>query len=132
LIFSRKQLPTPVLRQNFGFSILVRLRFSQSYADLLILTPIHRTFFPAEQIATHRLAKLSSEGTMALQHAISEHFGVQFGFDHEDLCTQAGRYRCSKCFHVGNGVNLKNMNANQPFGACEVCGEEAAWVKMPV
>lgn len=105
---------------------------SESYADLLVLTPIHRTFFPAEQITTHRVAKLSSEGTMALQHAMSELFGMQFGFDHEDVCTQAGRYRCSTCFHVGNGVNLKIMVADQPFGVCDGCGEEAAWVKMPV
>jgi hypothetical protein len=104
----------------------------ESYADLLVLTPIHRTFFPAEQIVTHRVVKLSSVGAMALQQAMSEHFGIQFGFDYEDVCTQAGRYRCSNCFHVGNGVALKNMNANEPFGECEGCGEEAAWVKMPV
>ena len=104
----------------------------ESYADLLALTPIHRTFFPTDKIATHRVAKLSSEGTMALQQTMSEHFGTQFGFDHEDKCTQAGRYRCSTCFHVGNSVSLKNMLANRPFGTCEGCGEEAAWVKMPV
>jgi hypothetical protein len=104
----------------------------ESYADLLVLTPIHRTFFSTAQIATHRLAKLSSVGMMALQQAMSDHFGIQFGFDHEDTCTQAGRYRCSNCFHVGNGVALKEMNANQPFGTCDGCGEEAAWVKMPV
>jgi hypothetical protein len=103
----------------------------ESYADLLVLTPIHRTFFPADQIATHRVAKLSSVGTMALQHAMSEHFGVQFGFDHEDVCTQAGRYRCSNCFHVGAGVAAKEMMTDRPFGKCDGCGEEAAWVKMP-
>jgi hypothetical protein len=104
----------------------------ESFADLLALTPIHRSFFPQDKIATHRVAKLSAEGTMSLQHAMSEHFGVKFGFDYEDMCTQAGRYRCSTCFHVGNGVILKNMPANQPFGTCDGCGEEAAWVKMPI
>jgi hypothetical protein len=104
----------------------------ESYADLLMLTPIHRTFFPPENIATHRLAKLSGVGTAALQQAMSEHFGIRFGFDHEDMCPQGGTYRCSTCFHVGNGVTLKTKVAGQPFGPCDGCGEEAAWVKMPM
>jgi hypothetical protein len=103
----------------------------ESYADLLVLTPIHRSFFPAERIPTRRMAKLSSAGTMALQQAMSEHFGIQFGFDHEDMCTQDGTYRCSTCFHVGNGVMLVRKVAGRPFGECEGCGDEAAWVKMP-
>jgi hypothetical protein len=103
----------------------------ESYADLLVLTPVHRTFFPTERIPTHRVAKLSNVGTMALQHDMSEHFGTQFGFDHEDECTQAGRYACSNCFHSGMGANAKNMAANQPFGPCDRCGEDAAWVKLP-
>lgn len=107
-------------------------RLPESFADLLVLTPIHRTFFPTEHIATHRLAKLSSAATAALQQALSGHFGEKFGFDHEDVCPQDGRYRCSNCFHVGNGVVLKNKAAGQPFGTCEGCGEEASWVKMPI
>jgi hypothetical protein len=103
----------------------------ESYVDLLMLTPIHRTFFPAEKIATHRVAKLSGVGTTALQQAMSEHFGIQFGFDCRDVCTQAGTYRCSTCFYVGNGVTLKNKVTGQPFGTCDGCGDEAAWVKIP-
>jgi hypothetical protein len=105
-------------------------RMPESYADLLMLTPIHRTFFREEDISAKRVVKLSSTGTIALQHALSEHFGMQFGFDHKDKCNQGGRYSCSTCFHDGNPVNTKEFPANQPFGACEVCGELAAWVKV--
>lgn len=107
-------------------------RLPESFADLLVLTPIHRSFFPSGQIESHRLVKLSSAATAGLQQALSGHFGIQFGFDYEDMCTQDGTYRCSTCFHIGNGVNLKRKAAGQPFGECEGCGDEAAWVKMPV
>jgi hypothetical protein len=113
------------------FYLPERENLPESYAALLVLTPIHRTFFSTERIPTHLVARLSATGMMALQHGMSEHFGVQFGFDHEDVCTQAGRYRCSNCFHVGNGVNTKAMVANQPFGTCDGCGADAAWSRCP-
>ena len=102
----------------------------ESYADLLVLTPIHRTFFPIEGIGTSVAVRLSSVGMMALQHALSENFGEQFGFDHADICRQAGQYSCSNCFHSGNAVQPKTKVANEPFGACETCGGDAAWIKL--
>jgi len=102
----------------------------ESFADLLVLTPIHRTFFRAEEIPVKRVARLSSVGTMALQHAMSDHFGTQFGFDQNDLCTQPVRYSCSNCFHAGSGVRTKTVSLNQRFGTCDGCGEAAAWIKL--
>jgi hypothetical protein len=106
--------------------------FPESYADLLVLTPIHRTFFADELIASQLVVRLSEVGQMALQHAMSDHFGTKFGFDQHDMCTQGGRYSCSNCFHSGNEVKVRTMAENRPFGTCEGCGEEAAWIKLPV
>lgn len=105
--------------------------FPESYADLLVPTPVHRTFFPTEGIGTSVTVRLSSVGMMALQHAMSENFGTQFGFDQKDVCRQSGLYSCSNCFHSGNTVRPKKMDADQPFGNCDMCGEDAAWIKLP-
>src|ERR1700745_1779821 len=64
----------------------------ESYASLLTQCPVHQTFFRTDRIAAKLVARLSSIGMMALQHTMSENFGVQFAFDHEYLCTQPGRY----------------------------------------
>lgn len=103
----------------------------ESYSDLLRLVPIHRTFFPVASIAGILLARLSSSATAALQHALSLHFGKQFGFDHEDICPQTGQYSCSNCFHSGMKLQTKMSEAGRPFGVCQGCDEDAAWVKMP-
>ena len=106
--------------------------FRESYADLLHVTPIHRTFFPENSIGGVLLVRLSSAGMNALQQTISVHFGIKFGFDHEDECPQSGYYSCSNCFHSGMQQQKKNFEAKKPFGPCAVCGENASWVKMPV
>ncbi len=102
----------------------------ESYADLLMLTPIHRSFFAPEKIGSHRLAKLSGAGTSALQLAMSDHFGMKFGFSEHDKCTQQGSYRCMSCFHLGNNTPLRAKRENQEFGTCEFCGDQASWVKI--
>ncbi len=103
----------------------------ESYADLLRLLPIHRTFFPVASMVGILLARLSSTGMDALQNALSCHFGNQFGFDHKDICPQNGQYSCSNCFHSGMKLQTKMFNAGRPFGECPACGEDAAWVKLP-
>lgn len=102
----------------------------ESYADLLKLVPIHRTFFPSENIGV-LLARLSSVGMDALQQALSAHFGTKFGFDHEDVCPQRGQYSCSNCFHSGMKLQTKIVEAGRPFGVCPACDDDAAWVKLP-
>jgi hypothetical protein len=104
---------------------------AESYADLLLLTPVHRSFFPTEAIGQVLVARLSSAGMMALQHTMSAHFGTKFGFDHEDVCTQTGRYSCSNCFHSGMATQTRTVQAQQPFSLCPACAEDAMWVKLP-
>jgi hypothetical protein len=104
---------------------------AESYADLLLLTPIHRSFFPIDNMETRVAVRLSSRGIAAVQHAMSKHFGTQFGFDFEDICPQEGPYACSNCFHKGTPTQPRNFAADRAFGVCERCGEDAAWVKLP-
>lgn len=104
---------------------------AESYADFLRLEPVHRSFFTAEILTSNLLARLSGTATDALQIAISDHFGKQFGSSEHDVCPQAGEYACSNCFHEGLAVKKKNFEAGVPFGPCEQCGEAGAWVKMP-
>jgi hypothetical protein len=104
---------------------------AESFADLHLLTPIHRSFFPDENIAQCLIARLSSAGMMALQNRMSEHLGTKFGFDHEDVCTQTGRYSCSNCFHSGMATQTRAVQAQQPYGTCPACGEDAKWIKLP-
>jgi hypothetical protein len=56
------------LRQNkipHSFYLPETTKLPESYADLLALTPIHRTFFPNDKIQTHRVVKLSQADTAA-------------------------------------------------------------------
>lgn len=103
----------------------------ESYADLLRLEPVHRSFFTPEVLKTNLAARLSSAGMAALQIALSEHFGRQFGFDHEDVCPQDAEYSCSNCFHLGLPVEKRVFVAKAAFGTCKYCGESAAWIKLP-
>lgn len=104
----------------------------EGYADLLKLTPVHRSFFDPLSISQKLAARLSSVGMMELQYTLSNHFGKQFGFDHEDVCPQDGLYSCSNCFHSGNSTSHVTFRAGSAFGPCPRCGESAAFVKMPV
>ena len=122
------------LRQNDipqAFYLPAKDGLRESYADLLRLVPIHRTFFPAENLGGLLLARLSSAGMAALQHTLSDHFGTKFGFDHEDDCPQTGQYSCSNCFHSGMKTQTKRFEAGKPFGPCPGCEDDAAWVKLP-
>jgi hypothetical protein len=103
----------------------------ECYADLLKITTVHRSFFDIEAMSHDLAARLSSVGTMALQHVLSAHFGKQFGFDCEDVCPQDGAYACSNCFHSGLHVEHHQFNAGRPFGECPLCGDRTAFVKMP-
>lgn len=104
----------------------------ESYADLLRMMPIHRTFFPAATLQGTLKARLSSVGTASLQTSLSRHFGMQFGFDHEDISPQSGRYSCSNCFHAGMSPQTRQVNGGVALGLCPGCGEDAAWIKLPV
>jgi hypothetical protein len=103
----------------------------ESFADLLKITAIHRSFLHDQDVKGQLIARLSSLGTMRLQHSLSEHLGQKFGFDCGDECPQDGAYRCSTCFHEGRTVSEHQHKKGSIFGACENCGEKAAFVKMP-
>jgi hypothetical protein len=103
----------------------------ESYADLLRLEPVHRTFFTEEMLQTHLLARLTGTAGDALQMALSDHFGTQFGFSQHDICPQTAVYACSNCFHEGLEVRRMEFIAGTEFGPCTLCGEAGAWVKMP-
>ncbi len=121
-----------ILRKNkipHCFFLPAKKDLAESYADLLRIEPVHRSFFVAAILQTNLAARLSAVGTGALLMALSDHFGQRFGFDHEDTCPQAGDYSCSNCFYAGLPVEKKTFPAAQAFGPCEKCGENAAWVK---
>jgi len=104
----------------------------ESYADVLRLVPIHRSFFPCASISGVLHARLSSQGTAALQSAMSDHFGMKFGYDHKDICPQGGRYSCSNCFHAGMKLQTRTFQEKRPFGACPGCEDDASWIKLPL
>lgn len=105
---------------------------AESYADLLRLEPIHRSFFEIQDMQVQLVARLSSTASDTLQMALSQHFGTQFGFDCNDTCPQTGEYSCSNCFHEGLKVEKITFYAQKSFGPCKLCNEAAAWVKMPI
>jgi len=102
----------------------------ESFADLLMTTSIHKSFLPTDDVGGKLLARLSPLGMAKLQMTLSIHFGMQFGYDHEDNCPTDGLYSCSACFHTGREVSRRQYAAGTPFGACLVCGDRAAFVKV--
>jgi hypothetical protein len=104
----------------------------ESYADLSQMLPLHRSFFDEETLQTNFVARLSAEGTAALQTSLSNFYGIKFGFSLEDACPQTGRFACSNCFHSGQAVPYsRNFTSGETFGECNLCGRSALWVKMP-
>ena len=103
----------------------------ESFADLLKMTYVHRSFLPDSEVKSRLVARLSSVGTSRLQQALSTHFGVSFGFDHMNVCPQDGLYSCSACFFQGRDVTKRRVIKGDLFGPCNVCGEHAEFVKLP-
>lgn len=104
----------------------------ESYADFQRITHFHRSFFQVSDLPGRRIVRLSSRGMSGLQHRLADHFGLQFGFDHEDVCPQDGLYSCSNCFHRGNDVVRMHFQRGIPFGPCGICGVGAAFIKLPI
>jgi hypothetical protein len=104
----------------------------EGYADLSQIVPLHRTFFSVDVLRNCLIARLSALGTAAIQTALSNFYGTQFGFSGRDKCAQTGRYACSACFYSGQPhPQVQNVNEGAIFGNCTVCGEGAIWVKLP-
>jgi hypothetical protein len=103
----------------------------ESFANLMLITPIHRDFIPNEGVAVNLVARLSSWGMSALQQHVSAHFGQKFGFDFKDICPQDGRYSCANCFFAGQPTKQIAFKSSAAFGKCEICGEDVAWIKLP-
>lgn len=108
-------------------------KLPESYADLSQIVPLHRTFFDRDVPTNNLLARLSSLGTGALEVALSNFYGRQFGFAPEDICPQDGLYSCSSCFYSGRAKqHVKKVRKENNFGVCDFCGDSAMWVKLPV
>jgi hypothetical protein len=103
---------------------------TESFADFLLATSIHRSFLDENSVKDQLVARLSSLGTMRLQMKLSGHFGTQFGYDFEDICPKDGWYSCSACFHAGQKTEKLHFGAGEPFGKCSICGEQAAFVRV--
>ncbi len=104
----------------------------ESYADLSVMAPLHRSFFDVAILQTSLLARLSGIGTAGLQSALSNFYGTKFGFAPPDTCPKAGRYACSTCFYAGQPAQpVREMTVGGFFGDCPVCGEDSMWVKLP-
>ncbi len=104
----------------------------EAFADMTMLVPLHRSFFDEEVLRTKLVARLSSEGSAALQKSLSEYYGARFGFAWKDTCPQTATYACAACFHSGiETPQRKGMVEKTVFGPCERCGEAALWVKLP-
>jgi hypothetical protein len=102
----------------------------ESFANLLMITSIHKSFITGDNVKGQLVARLSSLGMAKLQMVISKHFGMQFGYDHEDICPVDGLYSCSACFHTGREIRRRDHKAGTPFGPCLTCGDQAAFVKV--
>jgi hypothetical protein len=104
----------------------------ESFADLSVMTPFHRSYFEKEMLRTNLLGRLSVAGTASLQASLSNFYGQKFGYSPPDTCTQAGLYACSTCFYLGREpAQRKEIVAGDTFGDCNCCLEEAIWVKLP-
>jgi hypothetical protein len=114
----------------FHYFYLPQSSMPESVVNLLMITYLHRSFLPDEEIRTKLIARLSPYGQFQLQSQLSKHLGQQFGFDHEDLCPQTGMYQCAHCFYSGGPVVQTERREGDPFGHCPQCGERAAFVKV--
>jgi len=108
-----------------------RFGLSESFADLLKITTIHRDLLPDEEVAERLVARLSSAACSRLQVHLSEYFGRSFGFDRWNECPQDGNYSCSSCFYNGRNVSRLFFRKGACFGPCPVCGDNAEYVKLP-
>lgn len=132
------------------FYLAAQEPIAEGFADLTHLMPVHWSFF-GDQPSTNlkepraedpakrksRFAKRLSELSKSkLQEVLSDSYGTIFGFDHEDVCPQAGDYACSRCFYTGSHeitrktFTEQDVDARTPFGRCERCGDITTWVKM--
>jgi hypothetical protein len=103
---------------------------TESFADFLLSTYIHRSFLEDDKVKEQLVARLSPLATMRLQMKLSAHYGSQFGYDFEDSCPKSGWYSCSACFHSGRTVEKRQFNAGQAFGQCLLCGDQAKFVQV--
>ena len=102
----------------------------ESFAELLMMTYMHRKFLDDDNVRELLIARLSSFGTMRLQMQLAEHFGTKFGYDFQDTSPAAGLYSCSACFHAGREISKREFVKGVVFGLCPVCGEGAKFVKV--
>ncbi len=102
----------------------------ESFADLLMMTYMHRKFLPDDNVRELLVARLSPFGTMRLQMQLAEHFGNKFGYDFEDTSPATGLYSCSACFHAGREISKREYAKGVVFGLCLVCGQDAKFVKV--
>lgn len=105
----------------------------ESFADLSMMVPFHRSYFEPEMIRTNLLARLSLQGTASLQTSLSNFYGNKFGFSPPDKCEESGTYACSTCFYSGrDAIQKKKVATGDFFGECDSCIEDTIWVKLPI
>jgi hypothetical protein len=113
------------------FYLPTRGDFPESFADLLKITYLHRSFLDDQAVRDVLLGRLSSAGQSRLQHFVAAHFGESFGFDQDNVVPQDGLYSCSSCFHRGLQVRKVAFKKGSTFGPCSQCGEAAEYIKLP-
>lgn len=101
--------------------------FPESFADLSQIISVHESYFRSAR----PMKRLSAIATTALQAHLAEYFGRPFGFNMRDSVPEAGNYTCVNCFHTKLIIKSLPQALGGKFKACEECGEDALWLKLP-
>jgi hypothetical protein len=103
----------------------------ESFADLTQMVPLHRSFFDDGTLGRNIVARLSTLGAINFQSALSDFYGIKFGFISTDTCPQAATYACASCFFSGQrAFTARRFESGVPFGDCAVCEADALWIKI--
>jgi hypothetical protein len=98
----------------------------KSYADLSQSTPIHKSYLKTDLLVVRHLPARTAK----LQKKLADLYGRQFGFNSRDRVPQAADYVCANCFFASGSVQRLKMTQGISFPPCNLCRENALWVKL--
>jgi hypothetical protein len=97
-----------------------------SFADLSMLTSVHRSYLRGAQRTLH----LTSTARALFQKHLANLHGRPFSFNLRDDVPESGEYLCHHCFLARGVISRSQHEQGQRFRECGSCGEDALWILL--
>lgn len=101
-------------------------QIEESFADLQLIQPIHRSYL--KRLLPERHFRLKDDRVRELQRWTTRYFGRPNCFDTEtDVCPRTGTYLCVACFYLDGIVTAMDRTEGQKFEECPGC-KGRSWI----